>query len=75
MKEYILEPLQKIEKTYCKCGEPFSNHRLVSYYKKRDGTLSKYVQYDKRCQKCINKGKYVKKKRQPSPDKERNYAY
>ena len=31
------------------------------YYKKRDGTISKYVQKEKRCQQCINKAKKSKK--------------
>ena len=32
------------------------------YYKKRDGTMSKYIQKEKRCQQCINKAKKTKLK-------------
>lgn len=38
----------------CKCGNPSKGTDLVMYYKRRDGTMSKYVQKEKRCQKCIN---------------------
>ena len=41
----------------CKCGNESKGTDLVMYYKKRDGTMSKYVQKEKRCQQCINKAK------------------
>lgn len=39
----------------CKCGNLSKGTELVMYYKKRDGTMSKYVRIEKRCQPCINK--------------------
>lgn len=45
----------------CKCGQPSKGTDLVMYYKRKDGTLSKYIQKEKRCQKCINKAKKSKK--------------
>jgi hypothetical protein len=47
----------------CKCGAPSKGTELVMYYKKRDGTLSKYIRIEKRCQPCINKSKRPKEKR------------
>lgn len=46
----------------CKCGNPSKGTDLVMYYKKRDGTMSKYVQKEKRCQECINKADKRRKK-------------
>lgn len=42
----------------CKCGNPSKGTDLVKYYKRRDGTMTTYVQKEKRCQKCINKSKH-----------------
>ncbi len=41
----------------CKCGNPSVGRELVTYYTKKDGTVSTYVQKEMRCQKCINKSK------------------
>lgn len=56
----------------CKCGQPSKGIDLISYYKRKDGTVTKYVKTEKRCQKCINKGKRAK---QVSYDDPKNYAY
>lgn len=44
----------------CKCGAESKGTDLVMYYRRKDGTLSKYIQKEKRCQKCINKAKKPK---------------
>lgn len=38
----------------CKCGEPSIGRDLVTYYRKKDGTLSTYVRKEKRCRECFN---------------------
>ncbi len=56
----------------CKCGGQSVGRELVTYYKRRDGTLSKYVQIEKRCLSCIQKSK---RKKPLIENKDNNYAY
>jgi len=43
-----------MEQLICKCGARSKGTELVTYYKRLDGVMSKYVRIEKRCQNCIN---------------------
>lgn len=39
----------------CICGNPSKGTDIVTYYTKKDGSTSRYVHKEKRCQSCINR--------------------
>ena len=56
----------------CKCGAESKGTDLISYYKRKDGTLKKYVNKEMRCDNCINKDR---KKKQKAPIKSEFIGY
>lgn len=53
----LKDQTNKTMQTLCKCGKESKGTQLIKYYKRRDGTMSKYIQIEKRCQDCMNKAK------------------